>query len=82
MAAKKQASSERVGTIHGLVADIIETEPKFETAIEAVLGDRLQNVVVGSQNDSLKAIEYLKSSGGGRAPSSPNPPAPFRPSLS
>jgi chromosome segregation protein len=74
MAAKKQAASDRVGTIHGLVADIIETEPKYETAIEAVLGDRLQNVVVGSQTDSLKAIEYLKSSGAGRSTFIPEAP--------
>ena len=74
MAAKKAAASDRVGTIHGLVADIIETEPKYETAIEAVLGDRLQNVVVGSQNDSLKAIEYLKTSGAGRSTFIPEAP--------
>ncbi|MEK6744010.1 MAG: chromosome segregation protein SMC [Nitrospirota bacterium] len=74
MAAKKQSASERVGTVHGLVADLIETEPKYETAIEAVLGDRLQNVVVGSQNDSLKAIEYLKSSSGGRSTFIPESP--------
>jgi chromosome segregation protein len=74
MAAKKAAASDRVGTIHGLVADIIETEPKYETAIEAVLGDRLQNVVVGSQTDSLKAIEYLKSSGAGRSTFIPEAP--------
>ncbi|MHB8844562.1 MAG: chromosome segregation protein SMC [Nitrospirota bacterium] len=74
MAAKKQAASDRVGTIHGLVADIIETEPKYETAIEAVLGDRLQNVVVGSQTDSLKAIEFLKSSNAGRSTFIPEAP--------
>ncbi len=78
MAAKKQSASERVGTVHGLVADIIETEPKYETAIEAVLGDRLQNVVVGDQNDSLKAIEYLKSSGGGRSTFIPESPREIR----
>jgi len=32
-----------------------------------VLGDRLQYVVVDSQNDSLRAIDYLKSQGGGRS---------------
>jgi len=74
MAAKKASASDRVGTIHGLVADIIETEPKYETAIEAVLGEKLQNVVVGSQNDSLKAIEYLKTSGGGRSTFIPEAP--------
>lgn len=68
MSARKEASSEAsLGRIHGLVADMIETEPKYEVAIEAVLGDRLQYVVVDSQNDSLKAINYLKSGNGGRS---------------
>jgi len=68
MSAHKEASSaERLGTIHGLVADMIETEPKYEVAIEAVLGDRLQYVVVDSQADSLKAIDFLKTQSGGRS---------------
>ncbi len=68
MSARKEASaSERLGTIHGIVADMIETDPQYEVAIEAVLGDRLQYVVVDSQNDSLKAIEYLKAGSGGRS---------------
>jgi chromosome segregation protein len=67
MSARKEGSSaESLGTIHGLVADMIETEPKYEVAIEAVLGDRLQYVVVDSQTDSLKAIDYLKAKSGGR----------------
>jgi len=68
MSARKEASSvEDLGTIHGLVADMLETEPKYEVALEAVLGDRLQYVVVDSQADSLKAIEYLKAKSGGRS---------------
>jgi chromosome segregation protein len=68
MSARKESSSaENVGTIHGLVADMIETAPKYEVAIEAVLGDRLQYVVVDSQTDSLKAIDYLKARSGGRS---------------
>ncbi|HTG01667.1 MAG TPA: chromosome segregation protein SMC [Nitrospirota bacterium] len=75
MSARKEAeSSERLGTIHGIVADMIETEPKYETAIEAVLGERLQYVVVDSQNDSLKAIEYLKTKSGGRSTFIPKAP--------
>lgn len=75
MSARKEATaSERLGTIHGLVADMIETEPKYETAIEAVLGDRLQYVVVDSQTDSLKAIDYLKTAGGGRGTFIPRTP--------
>ncbi len=72
MTARKEGG--RLGTIHGLVADIIETEPKYETAIEAVLGDRLQNVVVGSQNDSLQAINFLKTESGGRSTFIPRAP--------
>jgi chromosome segregation protein len=68
MSARKEASAgERIGTIHGLVADMIETEPRYEAAIEAVLGDRLQYVVVDSQTDSLKAIDFLKTKSGGRS---------------
>ncbi len=75
MAARKEASAEaRLGTIHGLVADMIETEPQYEVAIEAVLGDRLQYVVVGSQSDSLKAIDYLKTKSGGRSTFLPRTP--------
>ena len=75
MSARKDGSgSDRLGTIHGLVADMIETEPQYELAIEAVLGDRLQYVVVDTQNDSLKAISYLKSQGGGRSTFVPRMP--------
>jgi len=75
MSAKKEGSSnERIGTIHGLVADMIETEPQYEVAIEAVLGERLQYVVVDSQHDSLKAIEYLKTKSGGRSTFVPRTP--------
>jgi chromosome segregation protein len=48
MTARKQGANGQLGTIHGLVADIIETDANYEVAIEAVLGERLQNVVVGS----------------------------------
>ena len=75
MSARKEASAkEHLGTIHGLVADMIETEPQYEVAIEAVLGDRLQYVVVDSQNDSLKAIDYLKTKSGGRSTFVPKMP--------
>jgi chromosome segregation protein len=75
MSAQKDSSvRERLGTIHGLVADMIETEPRYEVAIEAVLGDRLQYVVVDSQTDSLKAIDYLKNQSGGRSTFIPKAP--------
>jgi chromosome segregation protein len=78
MTARKQGANGQLGQIHGLVADIIETDSRYEVAIEAVLGDRLQNVVVGSQNDSLRAIGYLKEQGGGRSTFIPQEPREIR----
>lgn len=53
--------------VHGLVADVVSSEPKFETAIEAVLGDRLQYVVVENQDEGIASVEYLKAHGDGRS---------------
>jgi chromosome segregation protein len=78
MTARKQGAHGQLGHIHGLVADIIETDSQYEVAIEAVLGDRLQNVVVGSQSDSLQAIGYLKAQGGGRSTFIPQAPREIR----
>jgi chromosome segregation protein len=50
----------------GLVADHISVPRDYETAVEAVLGDKLQYVVVKSQEDGMKAIDYLKNVGLGR----------------
>ena len=38
-----------------------------EKVIEAVLGERLQNIVVKDHEESKRAIEFLKSSNGGRS---------------
>lgn len=50
----------------GLVADVIETNAGYEKAVEAVLGDRLQTVVVESHKDGVDAIDYLKANSAGR----------------
>ncbi|HOX43162.1 MAG TPA: chromosome segregation protein SMC [Myxococcota bacterium] len=51
----------------GLVADIVRAPARFETAVQAVLGDRLQSVVVRSQDTGLEAIELLKKESEGRS---------------
>ncbi len=51
----------------GLVADILRSPPRFETAVQAVLGDRLQGVVVQSQESGLVALDYLKRKAEGRS---------------
>jgi chromosome segregation protein len=53
-------------TFLGLVADVLDVPKDYETAVEAVLGEKLQYIVVKSQKDGVKAIDYLKSSSLGR----------------
>jgi chromosome segregation protein len=53
--------------IFGLVADVVSSAPEFENAIEAVLGERLQYVIVESHSQGVEAIDYLKTAAEGRA---------------
>lgn len=54
-------------SLHGLVADVISAEPRYEAAVEAVLGERLQYVIVNNQDDGIKSIDYLKKNDSGRS---------------
>ena len=51
---------DRVHGIHGVVADIISTEQKYEIAIETALGGSIQNIVTDSEATAKQLIEYLK----------------------
>jgi chromosome segregation protein len=53
--------------IHGTVAQLLNVEKKYETAIEMTLGGALQNIVASSEDDAKKAIEFLKRNKMGRA---------------
>jgi chromosome segregation protein len=68
MQTKKQASPDMLPgeTCMGLVADVLEVPREYETAVESVLGEKLQYMVVRSQRDGMLAIDYLKSSASGR----------------
>jgi chromosome segregation protein len=52
--------------IYGLVAEVIEAPEAYEKALTAVLGDRLQYVIVKSHEEGLEAIDYLKRESVGR----------------
>jgi chromosome segregation protein len=52
--------------IYGVMGDLIETDAAYEKAVEAILGERMQSVVVRDQAEGLEAIEYLKVSREGR----------------
>jgi len=53
-------------TFLGLVADVLDVPEQYEMAVESVLGEKLQYVVVESQRDGVKAIDYLKKASLGR----------------
>jgi chromosome segregation protein len=55
------------GGFLGLVADYIDVPKDYETAVEAVLGEKLQYIIVKSQEDGVKAIESLKNASLGRS---------------
>ncbi len=68
MKAKKQGVAQelRGDVFLGLVADHIDVPMEYETAVEAILGEKLQYVVVKNQEDGIRAIDYLKQSAAGR----------------
>ena len=53
------------GRIFGILADAIQVEPEYERAVEAVLADKLQYVLVESQVDGKEAVDYLRKSAKG-----------------
>ncbi len=57
---------DRVRGIRGVVADLVTTEKKYETAIETALGGSIQNVVTDSEQTAKQLIEYLKKNRYGR----------------
>lgn len=54
-------TQESKDTFYGVVADHINVPREYESAVEAVLGDKLQYVVVKNQEEGVRAIDYLKS---------------------
>ena len=53
--------------ILGLMADIVEPEADFEMAVDAVLGESLQYIIVETQQTGTDAIGYLQQGGAGRS---------------
>ncbi len=57
----------RIPGIHGVVADLISVEQKYETAIETALGGSIQNIVTDTDEVARQLIEFLKANKAGRA---------------
>jgi chromosome segregation protein len=63
---RKKVEQEKWDRILGVVADILEPEPKYEVPLEAVLGQRLQYLMVEGQKEAMEAIAFLKRESLGR----------------
>ena len=57
--------------IKGVVADLFETSKEYETAIEIVLGNSIQNIVTENVDSSKEIINYLKENKLGRVTTLP-----------
>lgn len=57
---------EKVDGICGVVADLIQTEKKYETAVETALGGSIQNVVTEDEETAKHLIAFLKQNRFGR----------------
>ncbi len=53
-------------SFHGIVADHIQAPEHLESAVSAVLGDRLEGVLVDAPGDAVRGIEVLKRAQEGR----------------
>ena len=63
----KDLKAKNEGRILGLVADVVQVAPEYEQAVEAVLADKLQYIIVEDQEDGKEAIDYLKVRAKGRS---------------
>ena len=53
--------------VHGVLANLISVDKKYETAIEMTLGASIQNIVTNSEDEAKKLVKYLKENKLGRA---------------
>ena len=53
--------------MQGTVSDIIVVPEQYSSAIESILQNALQHIVVDNSDTAIKMIEFLKNNNGGRA---------------
>ncbi len=53
--------------VHGVVANLISVPRELERAVDMVLGNALQNLVVDREEDAKRMIDYLRNNRLGRA---------------
>ena len=60
-----------------VLVDVLRAPAEFETAIETVLGDKLQSIIVDEYSDTIKAVDYLNNQKSGRGSFIPLQPKTF-----
>lgn len=63
----KQSQNKALPGVHGTLSQLITVDNENSTAIEIALGAAMQNVVVSTESDAKRAINYLKQNNIGRA---------------
>ncbi len=53
--------------VHGIIANLISVDKKYETAIEMTLGGMLQNIVTDNEEVAKKLVNHLRANNMGRA---------------
>lgn len=53
--------------VEGIVAELLEVNPRYEKAVEAALGSAAQHIVTKDEETAKQIIQYLKQSKRGRA---------------
>lgn len=59
-----------IGTLKGIcgpISKLIKVDREYSTAVETALASAIQNIVTETEADAKRAINYLKTSKGGRA---------------
>lgn len=67
LSVERETGSPARPSILGLLGDMLEVPPAYETAVEAVLGDRVQGVLLKDQSDAMSAADFLKRGESGRS---------------
>ncbi|MBR6328093.1 MAG: chromosome segregation protein SMC [Lachnospiraceae bacterium] len=65
--ATRRIMEKKDNRIYGVVADILQVDKKYETAIETALGGNIQNIVTKDEASAKEMIAFLKKERLGRA---------------
>lgn len=63
---RKSEPDPELSGVSGLVAETLDPEPSYETALESVLGESLQYLLVDTPETGLRVISWLRSRQAGR----------------